>query len=91
MIDLLILCIILSLFILIIRTKSNNMKLEGLAPSKEIIESRANQLYNDREIIKTGYLPTKFKYHWIDPIIYEHLRKLLKTEKFSPLEIQKSM
>lgn len=91
MLDLLILCVIIALVIMIIQAKSRNTSVEGLAPSKETIESRAAQLYRDPEIINSGYLATKFKYNWIDPVIYEHVRKLLKTQKFSPEEIQKSM
>jgi hypothetical protein len=52
---------------------------------------RAKQLANSKDLIKSGYQPTKSAFDWMDPIVYEHARKLIHSEQFTTDNILRSM
>lgn len=65
--------------------------IEPFEPDPNTKMKRANELATDPKIIKSGYAQTKSKFDWIDPIIYEHARRLLHSEQFTTDNILRSM
>lgn len=83
--------ILLAIYIHVQISGSNSNSIEPFEPDPTTKMKRATQLATDPNVVKSGYAQTKSKFDWIDPVVYEHARKLLHSEQFTTDNILRSM